>query len=290
MLVRMCWQPLYAEYFAGKLHPVTAELIGIGRKLADEVNMPVSCLLIGHNVGQTPQLLLSYGVNEVFVYEDIRFAQFRADAYANIFEGLINDIKPCVVLVGSTSIGRSLAPRKKVTADDIGFLIEICGPGGVFFGEAIHEDFTHDEMTIYGTFLPEAVVEPVCTKQVSDIMRYANEKNIPVTPRGSGTGLCGGAVALYGGILLSLAKMDKIIEFDLGNFTVTTEPGVLLMTLAQEAIDKGMMYPPDPGEKSATIGGNVMTNAGGMRAIKYGVTRDYVLGMPAVLTNGEIDV
>lgn len=177
---------------------------------------------------------------------------------------------------------------KKITADDIGFLIEVCGPEGVFFGEAIHEDFTHDEMTIYGTFLPEAVVEPVCTKQVSDIMRYAYENNIPVTPRGSGTGLCGGAVALYGGILLSLAKMDKIIEFDLGNFTVTTEPGVLLMTLAQEAIGKGMMYPPDPGEKSATIGGNVMTNAGGMRAIKYGVTRDYVLGMTAVLPNGEI--
>lgn len=102
---------IYAEYFEGKLHPVTTELIGIGKKLADEVNMPVNCLLIGHNVGQTPQQLLSYGVNEVFVYEDIRFAQFRADAYTNIFEGLVNDIKPCVVLVGSTSIGRSLAPR-----------------------------------------------------------------------------------------------------------------------------------------------------------------------------------
>lgn len=176
----------------------------------------------------------------------------------------------------------------KVSTEDVAYLAQICGLEHVFMGKAIHEDFTHDEMTIYGAFTPEVVVEVVSTQQVSDIMRYASEHNIPVTPRGSGTGLCGGAVALHGGILLSLAKMDRIIEFDLDNFSVTVEPGVLLMTLAQEAINRGLMYPPDPGEKSATIGGNVMTNAGGMRAIKYGVTRDYVLGMTAVLASGEV--
>ncbi len=176
----------------------------------------------------------------------------------------------------------------KVTDADIKKLIDICGAEHVFTDEAIHEDFTHDEMTLYGEFTPDVVVEAASTQQVSEIMKFASQCNIPVTPRGSGTGLCGGCVALHGGILLSLAKMDNIIEFDKENFTVTLEPGVLLMTLAQAAIDEGMMYPPDPGEKSATIGGNVMTNAGGMRAIKYGVTRDYVLGMTVVLPNGNI--
>jgi glycolate oxidase len=176
----------------------------------------------------------------------------------------------------------------KMTQTDIETLTGICGAEHVFFGDAIHEDFSHDEMILYGAHMPEAVAEATSTEQVSHIMKYAAQRNIPVTPRGSGTGLCGGAVAKHGGILLSLAKMDRILEFDEQNFTVTMEPGVLLMTLAQEAIDRDMLYPPDPGEKSATIGGNVMTNAGGMRAIKYGVTRDYVLGMTAVLPSGAV--
>ena len=174
------------------------------------------------------------------------------------------------------------------TEADISRLTEICGADHIFTGGEIHEDFTHDEMILYGAYEPDVVVEATTTEQVSEIMKLAHERHIPVTPRGSGTGLCGGAVAVHGGILLSLAKMDNIIEFDHDNYTVTVEPGVLLMTLAKEAIDRDMMYPPDPGEKSATIGGNVMTNAGGMRAIKYGVTRDYVRGMTAVLPDGEI--
>ena len=102
---------VFAEFFEGKLHPVTSELIGIGRKLARKVNMPVYCLLIGHRVGETPQKLLSYGVDEVFVYEDKRLEHVRVDVYANVFEDLIWEIRPSVVLVGSTPIGRSLAPR-----------------------------------------------------------------------------------------------------------------------------------------------------------------------------------
>lgn len=110
------WQGIlvYAEYFEGRLHPVTIELIGIGLKLAAEVNMQVYCLLIGDNVGDVPNTLLEYGVDAVFVYDDKRLNHFRADAYANVFEDLVSDIRPSVVLVGSTSIGRSLAPRVAV--------------------------------------------------------------------------------------------------------------------------------------------------------------------------------
>jgi glycolate oxidase len=179
-------------------------------------------------------------------------------------------------------------PYNKVNENDIKSFIDIVGAGHVFTGDDIHEDYTHDEMMEYGCYTPDAVTEAASTEQVSQIMKYCHGRNIPVTPRGSGTGLCGGCVPIHGGIILSLAKMDSIIEFDEDNLTVTIEPGVLLMDLAAAAIERGLMYPPDPGEKSATVGGNVMTNAGGMRAVKYGVTRDYVMGMTAVLPNGEV--
>jgi len=177
---------------------------------------------------------------------------------------------------------------KKVTMQDIAFLEKVCSPERIYCGDTINEDYTHDEMVEYGTFMPDVVVEVVNGMQIAEIMKYAYENYIPVTPRGSGTGLCGGAVALYGGILISLAKMNAIMEIDEENLTVTTEPGVLLMELTKAVMEKELMYPPDPGEKSATIGGNVMTNAGGMRAVKYGVTRDYVQGMEVVLANGDI--
>jgi glycolate oxidase len=176
----------------------------------------------------------------------------------------------------------------KVTESNINYFKSICSPDRVLSGSDINEDFSHDEMAVYGKFMPEVVIEVTSTEEVSKIMKYAHDNKIPVTPRGSGTGLCGGAVAIYGGILLSLSRMDKILEFDEDNLTVTVEPGVLLMDLAKAALEKDLFYPPDPGEKSATIGGNVMTNAGGMRAIKYGVTRDYVLGMEVVLASGDI--
>lgn len=119
-------------------------------------------------------------------------------------------------------------------------------------------------------------------------MKYAYKNNIPVTPRGQGTGLVGAAVAINGGIMINLCKMNKILEVDYENLTLTVEPGVLLMTIGQYVQDRDLFYPPDPGEKSATIAGNINTNAGGMRAVKYGVTRDYVRGLEVVLPNGEI--
>lgn len=177
---------------------------------------------------------------------------------------------------------------KTVTSRDVKFLQMVTDESRVFTGQDINDDYTHDEMMEYGKSLPDAVVEVETTYEVSRILEYAHDKRIPVTPRGSGTGLCGGAVAIRGGILLSLTRMNKILEIDEGNLMARVEAGVLLMDLAKAVEAKDLFYPPDPGEKSATIGGNVMTNAGGMRAVKYGVTRDYVRGMEVVLPNGSI--
>lgn len=175
----------------------------------------------------------------------------------------------------------------KVTPDVIEQLKAIA-PGRAFVGDEINEDYAHDEMRFYGIKLPEAVVEATSAEEISAILKLANEKNIPVIPRGAGTGLAGGAVARYGGIMISTVRMNKIKDYDLGNLTVTVEPGVLLNDLAEDASKQGLMYPPDPGEKFATLGGNVSTNAGGMRAVKYGATRDYVRAMEVVLPSGEI--
>ena len=128
----------------------------------------------------------------------------------------------------------------------------------------------------------------VSTDEISAIMKFAYEQEIPVVVRGSGTGLVGASVAVCGGIMIETTMMNHILELDEDNLTVTVEPGVLLMELAKFAENHGFLYPPDPGEKSATVGGNISTNAGGMRAVKYGVTRDYVRGLTVVLPNGEI--
>ena len=175
----------------------------------------------------------------------------------------------------------------KITNDDIKRLCEIVGNENVIIGEDISPDYSHDEL---GTIenKPDCVVKVETTQQISQIMSLAWERVIPVTVRGSGTGLVGAAVPVCGGILLETTKMNKIIELDTDNLTVTVEPGVLLMELAAFVEENDFMYPPDPGEKSATIGGNISTNAGGMRAVKYGVTRDYVRALTVVMPNGEV--
>ena len=161
-------------------------------------------------------------------------------------------------------------------------------PGRVFTGSDINVDYSHDEMPIYGKAMPEAVVEALTTEEIAAVMKLCNENRIPVTPRGAGTGLVGGAVPIQGGVLLVTTRMNKILSYDEDNFTVTVQPGVLQQTLAEDAATRGLLYPPDPGEKLATLGGNVSTNAGGMRAVKYGCTRDYVKAMTVVLPTGEI--
>ena len=175
----------------------------------------------------------------------------------------------------------------KVTHEDIAVLQQIVGANEVFWGEAINEDYAHDELGGIAC-MPEVLVRVRSTEEVSAIMKLAHDRVIPVTVRGSGTGLVGAAVPICGGILLETTKMNKILALDENNLTVTVQPGVLLMELAAFAEEHDFLYPPDPGEKSATIGGNISTNAGGMRAVKYGVTRDYVRCLTVVLPNGEI--
>ncbi len=176
---------------------------------------------------------------------------------------------------------------KTIDKNDIDFLLSVCDKDDVIVGEEISEDFSHDELGGVEKY-PEVLITARSTEQVSKIMKYAYENNIPVTPRGQGTGLVGASVAIHGGIMINLSKMDKIIELDEENLTLTVEPGVLLMTIGQYVQERDLFYPPDPGEKSATIAGNINTNAGGMRAVKYGVTRDYVRGLEVVLPNGEV--
>ncbi len=161
-------------------------------------------------------------------------------------------------------------------------------PNRVMTGADINPDYARDEMPIYGKFIPDAAIEVLSTEEISKIMKICNRHHIPVTVRGAGTGLAGGCVPVAGGVVLSTIKMKKIISYDFENFLVTVEPGVLLNDLAADAAKNGLLYPPDPGEKFATLGGNVSTNAGGMRAVKYGATRDYVRAMTVVLPTGEI--
>ena len=175
----------------------------------------------------------------------------------------------------------------KVTEQDIAALRAICGAGDVLWGQQINPDYAHDELGGVSR-MPEVLVRVHSTEEISKVMRHAWERTIPVTVRGSGTGLVGAAVPIWGGILLETTKMNKILALDENNLTVTVQPGVLLMELAAFAEEHDFLYPPDPGEKSATIGGNISTNAGGMRAVKYGVTRDYVRALTVVLPNGEI--
>jgi glycolate oxidase len=160
--------------------------------------------------------------------------------------------------------------------------------GKVYVGEEINQDFFHDEMPIYGEGTPDVLVDAMSAEEISAIVKICNENKIPVMARGAGTGLVGAGVAINKGVMINMQSMNEILSYDEENMAVTVEPGVLLNDLAEDCLRKGYMYPPDPGEKFATLGGNVSTNAGGMRAVKYGTTRDYVRSMQVVLPTGEI--
>ncbi len=164
----------------------------------------------------------------------------------------------------------------------------VVGEKRFYTGAGIDPNFSHDEMPIYGKVMPEAVADVESTQEVSAILRICSENRIPVTCRGAGTGLVGGCVPLAGGLVLCMRRMDRILSYDMDNLVVRLQPGVLLKDLAADAQRHGLMYPPDPGEKTATVGGNISTNAGGMRAVKYGVTRDYVLALTVVLADGRV--
>jgi len=138
-------------------------------------------------------------------------------------------------------------------------------------------------------FMPEVVLHPSTTKEVSALLKYCNEQLIPVTPSGARTGLSGGALPIKGGVVLSFERMNKIIAIDENNFQVTVEPGVITKVLQEAVKEKGLFYPPDPASKgSCFIGGNIAENSGGPKAVKYGVTASYVLNLEVVLPNGEV--
>lgn len=137
--------------------------------------------------------------------------------------------------------------------------------------------------------LPDAVIAPRNTKEVAEIAKICNEYRIPIVPRGSGTNLCAGTCPVEGGIVLLFNHMNRILEIDEENLTATVQPGVVTLDLAKAVEEKGLFYPPDPGSmKISTIGGNISENSGGLRGLKYGVTRDYVLGLEVVLANGDV--
>ena len=176
----------------------------------------------------------------------------------------------------------------KISQKDRLYFQSIVGENYTFYSQEILKEYSHDE-TEDLSFIPELVVKPQNTEQISNIMRYCNSQHIPVTPCGARTGLSGGSLPLEGGLVLSLEKLNSIIEIDERNLQSTVQPGVINEEFQNAVKEKGLFYPPDPASKgSCMIGGNIAENAGGPKALKYGVTKDYVLNLEVVLPTGEI--
>ncbi len=171
---------------------------------------------------------------------------------------------------------------------DIQELQAIVGKENTFTGKAEKKDYGKD-YTEDLHFTPEIVVKPDSSEKISAIVQYCNERELPLTPRGGGTGLSGGALPVMGGIVLSTELLNQIIDIDEANFQATVEPAVINEVLREAVEEKGLFYPPDPASKGTSfIGGNMAENAGGPKAVKYGVTKDYVLNLEVVLPTGEI--
>ena len=172
--------------------------------------------------------------------------------------------------------------------DIVKLLVDVVGADRVLSGDAIPEDYGHDEALTATPCSPLAVVRPRCTEEVSAILALASEHRFPVTARGSGTGLSGASIAPPEGVLVCFELMDQVLEIDTVNHVAVVQPGVTLEALDKATAAHDLVYQVFPGESSASLGGNVATNAGGMRAVKFGVTRHQVLGLEAVLANGEV--
>ena len=170
---------------------------------------------------------------------------------------------------------------------DFEALAQIVDRERLLWKDEIKEEYSHDELSAEAHY-PDVVVRVLSTEEVSKVMKYCYDNNLPVTPRGAGTGLVGAAVAVHKGVMIDTTLMNHFLELDEKNLTLTVEPGVLIMEIYAYVEPHGLFYPPDPGEKSATIGGNISTNAGGMRAVKYGVTRDYVRALEVVMADGTV--
>lgn len=177
---------------------------------------------------------------------------------------------------------------KKITKEDIEFFTKLLGSENVLTNKDALYDYAHDE-TENLMYYPEIALFPSNEKQVSEILRYCNQHYIPVTPRGAGTSLSGGALPVCGGVVLSFKKLNRIVKIDTENFQAVVEPGVINYELQKALEPYQLFYPPDPASwQICTIGGNVSHASGGPKAVKYGTTRDYVLNLEVVLANGEI--
>lgn len=177
---------------------------------------------------------------------------------------------------------------KKITSEDINYFIQALGVEKVLSDNENISRCASDHTEDFH-YKPEIVIQPHCSEDVSIVLHYCHKNNITVTPRGAGTGLSGGALAICGGVSLDMSRMNKIIQLDTENFQVTVEPGMITEELQNAVKEKGLYYPPDPASKgSCFIGGNIAENSGGPRAVKYGVVKDYVLNLEVVMPNGDI--
>jgi len=178
---------------------------------------------------------------------------------------------------------------KNVESRDIERLKGIVGDNNVITGRESLIDYSHDEFALEDIrHFPDVVVKPRNTEEVSTVVGLCNEERIPLTPRGGGTGLCGGCVPTHGGIVLILDNMTRIIEIDTRNLQAQVEAGLRLMDFYSAVEGNGLFFPPHPGDESAAIGGVIATNAGGARAVKYGVIRNFIRGIEVVLPSGEV--
>jgi len=175
-----------------------------------------------------------------------------------------------------------------ITTEHVIYFENLLGKEFVITNQHLMDNYAHDETADFH-FLPDLVLIPATAEQISAIMKICNSDLIPVTPRGAGTGLSGGALAHKGGVMLSTERMNSIISIDEKNLQVITEPGVITEMLQNAVKEKGLFYPPDPHSRgSCFIGGNIAENSGGPKAVKYGVVKDYVLNLEIVLPTGEI--
>lgn len=179
-------------------------------------------------------------------------------------------------------------PFAKVDASFVASLRALLGPDRVLIDREALDHYGHDE-TEDLRHPPEVVVKPHTTAEVAEVVKLCAAHHIPLTPIGGRTGLSGGALSVHGGLGLALDRMNAIVSIDERNLQVTVQPGVITQVLQEAVAEKGLYYPPDPSSRgSCTIGGNLAENAGGPRAVKYGVTRDFVLNLEVVLPNGEV--
>ncbi|MGQ0740077.1 MAG: FAD-binding oxidoreductase [Bacteroidota bacterium] len=180
------------------------------------------------------------------------------------------------------------AATATITSRHVENFKKIVGDANVWVDEETLNHYAHDE-TENLVFPPEVVIKPRTAEEISALLKICNKEKIPVTPRGAGTGLSGGALPHLGGVLLSTERMNSILEIDERNLQIITEPGVITEVLQDTVRQKGLFYPPDPASRgSCFIGGNIAENSGGPKAVKYGVVKDYVLNLELVLPTGEI--